>query len=127
MSSWGQSVFANFTGSKSVGIKLNGGGLYYTYSIDGGAWTKIQVSSGTTVLASNLAPNKQHTLHFGRSDEASYGPMTFFDLVLDPGYTALTPRTSNLTFEAIGDSITAGFKVDCAAGTGGYPTISNEN
>lgn len=121
MTSWGQSFFAKFTGSAHVGVKLNGGGLYYTYRIDGGPWTKIKGASGTVHLADNLAKEEEHTLHFGRSDEASYGYMTFNDLVLDAGYTALVPDKPKLTYEALGDSITAGFKVN------GPPSTANED
>jgi len=52
--------------------------------------------------------------------------MAFHDLVLDTGYTALALGTPKLTYEAIGDSITAGFKVDCKPG-GGSPTTANED
>lgn len=123
---WGQSFFAKFKGTTKVAVKLNGGGLYYSYRIDGGAWTKIKVAQGTVVLASNLAKEKEHTLHFGRSDEASYGTYTYYDLILDAGYTALAPGAPKLTYQAIGDSITAGFKVDLQPGQGS-PSTSNED
>ena len=123
---WGQSVFARFKGSSAVSVKLNGGGLYYSYRVDNGPWKKILVQQGTVTLASNLAKQEEHTLHFGKSDESSYGAMTFSDLVLDHGFTALDPGSPKLTYEAIGDSITAGFKVDCHPG-GGYPSTANED
>lgn len=123
---WGQSVFAKFTGSAKVGVNVNGGGLYYSYRVDGGPWTKVTAAHSTVMLANNLAEKDEHTLHFGRSDEASYGTWTFYDLVLDQGYTALDPDAPKLTYEAIGDSITAGFKVDCQPG-GGSPSTGNED
>ncbi len=64
---WGQSVFARFKGSSAVSVKLNGGGLYYSYRVDNGPWKKILVQQGTVTLASNLAKQEEHTLHFGLS------------------------------------------------------------
>lgn len=133
MNGWGQSVFARFEGSSAVSVKLKGNGLYYSYRIDNGPWKKIQVRQGTVTLATGLSKKDVHTLHFGKSDEASYGTMIFYDLVLDQGYTALDPEAPKLTFEAIGDSITAGFKADClpggkdSSGKTCIPSQSNED
>merc|ERR1712000_64139 len=125
--SWGQSVVARFKGSSSVKIRVSGGGRYYSYRVDGQPWTKVMVGANAVVtLANNLNVQQEHTVHFGKSDEASYGTWTFHDLMLDRGYEALKPEATKLKFEAIGDSITAGFKVDCHPG-GGSPTTANED
>jgi lysophospholipase L1-like esterase len=49
---------------------------------------------------------------FGRSDEASYGHTTLHNIILDKGGVAMDPPPRRgFVYEALGDSITAGFKV----------------
>jgi len=66
-------------------------------------------------VASGLAPNMEYIIRCGRSSEASYGFTNIYGVKIEEGgelLQAVDPNADNtmLRFEAIGDSITAGFK-----------------
>jgi len=130
---WGQSITAKFQGSERVAIKIKGpaalGELYYSYRIDGGKWKKLLAKSGTFTLFDGL-DGGVHTLTFGKNNEAQYGKWIFHDLVVDEGATAIQPDSSKFVYSAIGDSITAGYKVTCRPGDSscaGRPDTENQN
>lgn len=116
--SYGHSLTIRFTGSSQVGITLSSGSqvesgkIYYQVTVDGAEATKVKHkgSKATLQLASELDPTKKHTLKLSRCSEAAYGETTIHDLVLDKGFTAFSPPSiSGLRYEAVGDSITAGW------------------
>lgn len=141
INTWGQQVTAKFTGSGHVGVYMTSScpaciddAMYFSYKIDDGEWQKVKLSAGTPqMLASDLETHHNHTVTFGRSDEASDGTFIFTDWALDSGYTALmpdSPDTAPFRYEAIGDSITAGFMSECnSEATGGcqHTGISTTN
>ena len=105
------------SGKKEDGLPTT---LYYVYSVDGGNFTRIALSSSEQqlTLASGLDATQEHTVLVGRSDEAFYGITTLHSVELDAGFEALElPVPKGLRYEAIGDSITAGWNVYLPAGT----------
>lgn len=94
--------------------------MYWVVSIDGGNFSRHKVESGKSelTLASGLDATKDHTILVGRCNEASYGITTLQSVQLQPGFVALDPPApAGLRYEAIGDSITAGWNIDLPAGT----------
>merc|ERR1712167_473385 len=88
---------------------------YFSYKIDDGEWVKERLShEAPHMLATDLDRHQNHTVTFGRSDEAADGTFTFTDWALDSGYTAWMVDAL-LSYEAIGDSITAGYMAECSA------------
>eukprot|EP00441_Pelagodinium_beii_P020735 CAMPEP_0197657408 /NCGR_PEP_ID=MMETSP1338-20131121/44606_1 /TAXON_ID=43686 ORGANISM="Pelagodinium beii, Strain RCC1491" /NCGR_SAMPLE_ID=MMETSP1338 /ASSEMBLY_ACC=CAM_ASM_000754 /LENGTH=630 /DNA_ID=CAMNT_0043233767 /DNA_START=42 /DNA_END=1934 /DNA_ORIENTATION=- len=114
--SWGTGTFmVRFRGSASLGASLQSPTYqaphYYVCQVDEGPDIRLPHSSGTLVIAEGLSPS-EHTIKCGRSSEASYGTTTLAGVVLDSGSEVLPlDASSHLRYEAIGDSITAGFKV----------------
>merc|ERR1712066_180804 len=131
--SWGTGSFVlRFRGSTSVRAVLqNPSELYHVCQVDGGEEMRLAHSGGGSLtIASGLAVNEEHMVRCGRSNEASYGETVFQDVVLDAGGELLQapgPSDSELRYEAIGDSITAGFKVTVEAGSSQGPTAANED
>lgn len=118
--SWGQSIVAQFSNSTRVSLTMRGssgpqGTNFFTYRVDDGEWTKVEGKGGDMLLADGLDPTVEHTVRFGKCDESSDGILDFEYLELDDGYTAGPPAARKLVYHAIGDSITAGFKAECAA------------
>lgn len=124
--SYGHSFVVRFKGSSHVGVTLKTGPqvetgeVYYFASIDGGEPTRLKHSGtkSTLKIPFQLDASKEHTLMLSRSSEAAYGETTLYDIVLDRGYEALVATAlSGLRYEAIGDSITAGWNDLLPAGT----------
>merc|ERR1719188_30246 len=131
--SWGTGSFVvRFRGSTSVGVVMqNPSELYHVCQVDGGETRRLAHSGGGSLtIASGLAEDEEHTVRCGRSNEASYGETMISDVVLGAGGELLQapgPNGSELRYEAIGDSITAGFKVSVEPGSSQGPTAANED
>jgi len=115
--SWGTGTFMmKFQGSASIGVNLQSPSYqsphYYVCQVDGGEDLRLAHSSGALMIADGLSLD-EHIVKCGRSSEASYGVTTLTGVVLESGGELLPLSTafSELRYEAIGDSITAGFKV----------------
>jgi len=90
----------------------SGGALYFVASVDGGALQQFRQPDTKSTLRVSLPSSGEHTVMFGRSDEASYGHTTLHNVVVDNGAVAMGPLPPRgFVYEALGDSITAGFKV----------------
>jgi hypothetical protein len=92
-------------------------GAYYTCKIDNGPAYKLDHDNTNEYLeeASGLVSTKEYIIRCGRNNEASWGSTIIYDINLDTRgeiLQAVGPNAGNtiLRFEAIGDSITAGFK-----------------
>jgi lysophospholipase L1-like esterase len=89
------------------------GKSYFSYQVDDGNWTTVEGIDGTIQLASGLDLNSEHTVRFGKSNEPQDSGIFDFDhLELDEGFTAAQPPRK-LVYQAIGDSITAGYRALC--------------
>ena len=103
-------------------------GAYYTCRVrvvtddenENGMGFEYKVHHDTTneyvEVASGLVPNREHIVRCGRNNEALWGSTVIYGVELDDDGELLQagdPNAENtmLRFEAIGDSITAGFKV----------------
>ena len=119
--SWDIGTFiVRFRGSSKLVIRMKSAysGAYYTCKIDNGPAYKLHHDNTNEYLeeASGLVSTKEHIIRCGRNNEASWGSTIIYDINLDTGgeiLQAVDPNAGNtiLRFEAIGDSITAGFKV----------------
>jgi lysophospholipase L1-like esterase len=99
----------------------SGGALYFVTSVDGGALQSFSQSDSRGTHRVSLASSGEHTIMFGRSDEASYGHTTLHDIKLGGGKALSPSKPRGFVYEALGDSITAGFKVT------GSPMASTED
>jgi heparanase 1 len=117
-------------GGHSPSLILSSGGeattklepLYFVTRVNGGNLTRtaLDETSGALTLATGLDPEKEYTVVVGRCNEASYGVTTLQSVNVGHGFVALDPPplpSGGLRYEAIGDSITAGWNVDLPAGT----------
>merc|ERR1712107_629986 len=77
----------------------------------------------------NLARDQEHIIRCGRSNEGSFGETTISKLVLDYGADILQPviRSFEIKYDAIGDSITAGFAVMEPPGSQVGATLANSD
>jgi lysophospholipase L1-like esterase len=111
----GCAVETRFTGtSVSIGLaSASNANIYFDVSVDGGAPTKLKLSSGVdryTVLSP--APKQAHTVRWTKISEASYGSVSFeAPLPSSDGALMPTQTPTTRTIEFIGDSITAGYGV----------------
>jgi lysophospholipase L1-like esterase len=121
-----------FRKSTSVGVALQSPqiGAYYVCQVDDQEEVRLNHQTGTLTIATGLSL-EEHVAKCGRSGEASYGKTSVTGVVIDDAGDLLTveePLASALRYEAIGDSITAGFKVTVPAGSGAVPaTPENED
>jgi lysophospholipase L1-like esterase len=132
--SWGIGTFiVRFRGSSKLVMRMKSAysGVYYTCQIDGGREVKLLHDNSVEYfeVASGLVSTEEHTVRCGRNNEASWGSTIIYDLNLDTGGEILQaddPNADNtmLRFEAIGDSITAGFKV---TSNSAYDPLTIEN
>jgi hypothetical protein len=132
--SWGQGTFiVRFRGSSKLVIRMKSAysGLYYTCKIDDGQEVKLLHDNSVEYfeVASDLVPTQEHIIRCGRNNEASWGSTIIYDLNLDTGGEILQANDPNadntmIRFEAIGDSITAGFKV---TSNSAYDPLTIEN
>ena len=134
--SWGVGTFiVRFRGSSELVMQMTSSwvGAYYTCQVDGGPEVKLFHDNQIDYfqVAAGLSPSEEHIVRCGRNNEASWGPTIIDGIVLDPNgelLQAVDPNAGNtmLRFEAIGDSITAGFKA--TATTAAEPsTIANQD
>ena len=100
-------IKANFTGT-SLKADLEGEGIWWRVSIDGGKFRRFGSAGADTVLAQGLAPG-QHSVLLVRSNEGQAGIAEFRGFVLDDGerLCAADPKKTR-RLEFVGDSITAG-------------------
>eukprot|EP00931_Biecheleriopsis_adriatica_P019819 TRINITY_DN1339_c0_g1_i2.p1 TRINITY_DN1339_c0_g1~~TRINITY_DN1339_c0_g1_i2.p1 ORF type:complete len:590 (-),score=90.84 TRINITY_DN1339_c0_g1_i2:84-1676(-) len=130
--SWGPGIFwLRFQGSSTAAVKLESGdGLYFVCSVDGQPTFRKSHASGTFTIASGLDPSAEHSLWCGRSNEASYGETVLEAVLLDDAADLLQAQAaeaSQLRFEAIGDSITAGFATKWQPGQARGATLENSD
>ena len=141
--SWGLGTFiVKFQGSSSLVIKMGAAlaGAYYTCTVDnsGPEQTKIVTNTfdkanDTGMIFTGLSPLTEHTIWCGRNNEASYGDSVFVGVELEASgqlLQAVDPNANNnmIRFEAIGDSITAGYKVLVPSSRASDPaTLANQN
>ena len=139
--SWGVGTFiVRFQGSSSLVVKMGAalGGAYYTCQVDGGEEVRKLVSNtyqeadAHGMSFAGLSSVEEHIIRCGRNNEASYGDSIITGVVLDSGGRLLEtadPNADNsmIRFEAIGDSITAGYKVTVPPGVIVDATIENQN
>jgi len=122
--SWGVGTFiVRMKGStklimsmKSPDFQADDPGAYYTCRVNGVDHQIHQIHNEDVEVASDLAPNMEHIIRCGRNNEASYGPTIIYGVKIEENgelLQAVDPNAHNtmLRFEAIGDSIAAGFKV----------------
>jgi len=119
--SWGIETFnVRFRGSTKLTMQMKSAyvGAYYTCQVDDGVEVKLYHDNAMDYfdVASVLVSNAEHVVRCGRNNEASWGATTISGIVLDNSGELLQAVDHNagntmLRFEAIGDSITAGFKV----------------
>ena len=134
--SWGVGTFVvRFRGSSALAVRMASSwvGAYYTCRVDGGPEVKLFHDSKMEHfrVAAGLSPSEEHVARCGRNNEASWGPTLVRGVALDPGGELLRAADPNagsalLRYEAIGDSITAGFKVT-AASAAEPATIANQD
>lgn len=111
----GCAVETRFTGSSvSIGLSTaSNANIYFNVRIDGGAPTKLKLTSGVDrYTVSSPAPKQAHTVRWTKISEAAYGSVTFAAPVpSDDGSLSATQTPSNRRVEFVGDSITAGYGV----------------
>lgn len=129
-----------FTGSTRIALVLKGSRdftgqdpLYYTCKINNRdeQHASPDLASGRMTIATDLVATEEYTLRCGRSSEAAYGETILFGIEADAGVQPLVPagpRTNELRYEAIGDSITAGHKTNgVVPGVAQNPTTENND
>eukprot|EP00931_Biecheleriopsis_adriatica_P019818 TRINITY_DN1339_c0_g1_i1.p1 TRINITY_DN1339_c0_g1~~TRINITY_DN1339_c0_g1_i1.p1 ORF type:complete len:605 (-),score=79.24 TRINITY_DN1339_c0_g1_i1:73-1695(-) len=129
--SWGPGIFwLRFQGSSTVSVSLrSGSGLYFVCSVDGQPTFRRSHTSGAFTIATSLDMS-EHIVWCGRSNEASYGETVLEAVLLDDGAELLqapAAKASELRFEAIGDSITAGFATKWLPGQARGATLENSD
>lgn len=111
-------------------------GAYYTCRVvddENGVEYKVHHDNNIEYVevASGLVPNTEHVIRCGRNNEASWGNTVIYGVEIDEGgelLQAVDPNADNkmLRFEAIGDSISAGFKVTSTSASE-PSTIANQD
>eukprot|EP00928_Gymnodinium_smaydae_P046865 TRINITY_DN31243_c0_g1_i1.p1 TRINITY_DN31243_c0_g1~~TRINITY_DN31243_c0_g1_i1.p1 ORF type:complete len:1186 (-),score=176.85 TRINITY_DN31243_c0_g1_i1:366-3452(-) len=130
--SWGTGTFQfKVRGTTLIGVIIdNPLELYYVCRVNDANEVRMQHTSGTMTIATGLSTLEEYMVSCGRSDEASYGESVLKDIFVDPGASLVElpafPSTT-LRYEAIGDSITAGFKVYLPPGSLVSPSPENED
>jgi len=135
--SWGVGTFiVRFRRSTTITMQMVSAlsGAYYTCQVDDGPEVRIlhDNEKESFQLFSGLLLDEEHVVRCGRNNEASYGPTKIMGIALDSDGEILQANDPNaddamLRFEAIGDSITAGFKVTVPVGAQDPATIENQN
>jgi len=139
--SWGLGTFiVRFQGSSSLVVNMGAAydGSYYTCQVDNGAEQRIFVANSLLnptsigMTFTGLSLTEEHTISCGRNNEASYGDSIISGITLEDNgqlLQAIDPNANNnmIRFEAIGDSITAGYKVLVPAGVSDPATIANQD
>ena len=113
--SWsGATIRASFSGT-SVSVTLGEtGNSYFDVMIDGQLTATLALSMGTNTysLATGL-PDGTHTVELYRRSEPIYGITTFMGFDFGSGQSLPTPSPFVHRMEFLGDSLTAGFGVEC--------------
>jgi len=139
--SWGVGTFVmRFKGSTSLVVEMGAGyeGAYFTCRVDDGPEARLLVDNSYQEPTANgmaftgLSSTKEHVIRCGRDNEASYGDTIISGISLESGgqlLQASDPNANNsmIRFEAIGDSITAGFNVLTPALVSEPATIENQD
>jgi len=84
---------------------------------------------GVLVIATGLSVNQDHAVRCGRSNEAAFGETALSGVVVDDAAEPLQPSAhgEELRYEAIGDSITAGYAVMDSPGSPEGVTLENSD
>lgn len=115
--SWsGARIRANFSGTSVSATLDEGGTSYFDVMIDGTLTQTIALTAGTSTysLASGLAAGN-HTVELYRRSEPIYGITTFVSFDFGDGQLLATPSPFTHKLEFLGDSLTAGFGVECSS------------
>jgi len=139
--SWGLGTFiVRFQGSSSLVMNMGAAldGAFYTCQVDNGLEQRILVSNSIQnpnangMTFTDLSSTEEHVIRCGRNNEASYGDSVISGITLEDSgqlLQAIDPNANNkmIRFEAIGDSITAGYKVLVPPGVSDPATIANQD
>ena len=139
--SWGLGTFiVRFQGSSSLVVNMGAAlyGAYYTCQVDNGTEQRILVANSlqnpnaSGMTFTGLSSTEEHVIMCGRNNEASYGDSIITGINLEDSgelLQAIDPNSNNnmIRFEAIGDSITAGYKVLVPPGAPDPATIANQD
>ncbi len=93
------------------------------YRIDGGGYMQVIIPPGTESDYPLIVPNDKgkHTLEVVKASE---GQLTFSGIVLDAGGKLAKPSIPSRRIEIVGDSITAGFRIN---GEGSFNVVSDHD
>lgn len=122
-STWSGSTMRTRIDGTTIDIDLDGsGGVIFQVVVDGQPTSTFTTSGGaaTYPVASGLAAG-EHDIEVVRRNEGYFGPVRYVGFVPGTDTTLVeTPWPYEHRIEYIGDSLTAGYGIECSSGSDGF-------